>query len=149
MDPRLRYADQSSMMVGMTNATQTGSGWTCQLQTGHEENAIAADWSTMVVGLKVKLGGQVNLSGEITAFADAMARVTEYTRAGATLQVGLTGVQLKLYLRRLGQRVTLPILLSADLNPYVVLGTTVIPAVGWAATYHFWVRPKKERAIKE
>lgn len=149
MDPRLKYADQSSMMVGMTNADNSGSGWTWQLQTGHAENGIAADWTTSVMGLRVKLGGQLDVSGELTAFADAMGRVTEYTRAGATIQLATSGVQLKLYLRRLGQKITIPILLSADLNPYVVLGTAVLPAVSWAAAYHFWVLPKKQRDIKK
>lgn len=149
MDPQLKFADQSSMLVGMTNATNDGTGWTCQLQTGHVENGIAADWTTRVMGLRLKLGGQLDVSGELTAFADAMGRVTEYTRAGATFQLGSTGVQLKLYLSRLGQKITLPILLSADLNPYVVLGTAVLPAVSWAAAYHFWVLPKKERDIKK
>lgn len=149
MDPRLKFADQSSMMVGMTNATNSGAGWTCQLQTGHEENGIAADWTTNVMGLRVKLGGQLGITGELTAFADAMGRVTEYTRAGATLQLATSGVQLKLYLRRLGQKITIPILLSADLNPYVVLGTAVLPAVSWAAAYHFYVLPKRQRDVKK
>jgi DnaJ family protein C protein 11 len=50
---------------------------------------------------------------------------------------------------RLGQSISVPILLSHNLNPYVVLCSTVIPAASYAALYHLYILPRKRRRIAE
>jgi len=50
---------------------------------------------------------------------------------------------------RLGQRVSVPILLSHNLNPYVVLGSTVLPAAAYVALYRLYLLPRKRRRIAE
>lgn len=48
---------------------------------------------------------------------------------------------------RLGQRISVPIMLSQNLNPYIVLGSTVLPFSMYAAAYQFVLMPRKKRRI--
>lgn len=43
----------------------------------------------------------------------------------------------------------MPILLSPNLSPLVVLGSTLLPAASYAALYHFYLMPRKKRRIAE
>lgn len=141
-------AQQSSMTVGITNAENNGEGWTGQITAGLAENALSGDWTTHAWGLKLKYGLGWPLMGAPNAFADVSSQITEHTRAGALLQIAMDGgVTLRLHINRLGQKLALPILLSADRNPYVVLCTTVVPAAAYAALYHFYLLPQKHKRI--
>lgn len=50
---------------------------------------------------------------------------------------------------RLGQRISIPVLLSHNLNPYVVFGSTVLPAAAYVALYRLYLVPRKRRRIAE
>lgn len=139
----------SSMAVGITSASHNGDGWTTELRTGFADNGLSGDWTTHAWGLRLKTGLSWSLMGSPAAFADVSGRVTENTRAGALLEVNLGGgIQLRLTVNRLGQKLAFPILLSADLNPYVAFCTTVLPASAYAALYHFYILPRKHERIK-
>lgn len=147
----LRMADQSALSVGLTTARLNGTGWTCEVSAGRTipENSLSVDWSTRVLGLRLKFGFGTDILGGWNTFADAAGKVTENTRAGAALELGVQGVTFKLYVSRIGQKISVPILLAPDLNPYVVAGAVVIPTAGWAALYHFYIEPRKHRKIHE
>lgn len=141
-------ADTSAFSVGMTTQRANGTGWTAEVQTGIQENGLSMDWQTPFLGLTWKIGGGLDLRGGVSTFADATGQVTEHTAAGATVQAGMDGIQLKLHVSRVGQNIAIPILLSAELNPVVALCTTVIPATAWAAVYHLYILPRKQRLVK-
>ncbi|KAL7423448.1 hypothetical protein Q5752_001028 [Cryptotrichosporon argae] len=146
--PETYLSDRSALSVGLTTARRDGSGWTVETTTGLVDNALSADWATRVAGLTLKLGAAADLAGGISAFVDGTAKVTEHARAGVMLQVQMKGgVQLRLKFARLGQKVSIPILLAPDLNPYVVLASTVVPASAYAALHHFYLLPRKRRRI--
>lgn len=42
---------------------------------------------------------------------------------------------------------SVPILLSQDLNPYIVLGSTVLPFTIYAAAYHFLITPRRKKRL--
>lgn len=50
---------------------------------------------------------------------------------------------------RLGQRITIPVLLSHDLNQYVAFFSTVLPVASYVAVHHFFIIPRKRRRIAE
>lgn len=50
---------------------------------------------------------------------------------------------------RLGQRISIPILLSHDPNPYVVFMSTVIPIASYILFHQFYILPRKKRRIAE
>jgi DnaJ family protein C protein 11 len=51
-------------------------------------------------------------------------------------------------INRLGQKMALPILLSQNLNPYVVLGSTVLPALSFVALHHLYLQPRRKGKIE-
>ena len=50
---------------------------------------------------------------------------------------------------RLGQRITIPFLLTHDLNPYVAFFSTVLPIASYVAVHHFIIIPRKRRRIAQ
>lgn len=50
---------------------------------------------------------------------------------------------------RLGQKVSIPIVLAHDLNPYVLAGVTLVPAASYLALYHYFIQPRKKRRLAE
>ena len=104
----------------------------------------------------------------MNAFVDGEGKVTSNVRAGMMVQLALGGgitMRIKCVVSRsqkikgvsahndrfarLGQRISVPILLSADLNPYVVFGSTVLPAAVYVALYRLYLLPRKRRRITE
>jgi len=121
-----------------------GSGWTVECQTGLVDNHVSLDWSTYIAGLRLKFGGGVDMLGGANLFARASGMITEHTRGGAQLNMYLGGqITFQLFVNRLGQKLTLPILLSFDNNPYVVFFSTVLPTAAYAAAYHWFILPRK------
>lgn len=50
---------------------------------------------------------------------------------------------------RLGQKVSLPIMLTHDLNPYVLAGATILPTAAYLALYRYVILPRKKRSMVE
>ncbi|KAK1926987.1 hypothetical protein DB88DRAFT_5933 [Papiliotrema laurentii] len=163
---RLALADQSALSIGMTTARADASGWTAETQAGLVDSHISADWSTSLLGLRVKVGASAGTTDGITGFVDAEGKTTQHVRTGMTLQLDLSG-GVTMTLRwaatvltpekhtkstrfsRLGQRITLPVMLTHDLNPYVLFGVTVVPAVGYLAAHRYIIQPRKRRQIAD
>lgn len=145
---QMAMQDQSAMSIGLTNAAGNGRGWTVEASAGLTATSLSADWSTFVMGLKLKLGTGFDFVEGLNAFADATAKVTETTKVGAMLKLATSGVRLVFHFGRVGQRVNIPILLSFDLNPQVVFWSTVLPVSAWAGFYHYWIVPRKQKRIE-
>lgn len=52
-------------------------------------------------------------------------------------------------INRLGQKISIPILLAERLDPFILLGSTLIPAAAYASIYKFYLLPRKKRALKD
>ncbi|EIW67351.1 hypothetical protein M231_02507 [Tremella mesenterica] len=143
---QLIRSDRSSLSVALTTSHRDGTGWTVESQAGLVDSHLSADWSTRVMGgLKLKIGAMLGTTG-ISGFVDGEGRVTETTKFGVLLQAELGGgVTMSLKFNRLGQKITIPILLSQNLNPYIVFGSTVIPTVSYVALYRLYLLPRKRR----
>ncbi|WVR07398.1 hypothetical protein IAU60_004439 [Kwoniella sp. DSM 27419] len=141
----------SSLSVGVTTTKRDGSGWTLQTTAGLAASRLAADWSTKIPGgLKLKFGGEVGLGSSIAGFINAEGRVTENVRAGLILQCEMGGgVIMKIKLNRLGQRVSIPILLSERLDVKVLFFSTIIPALSYAGIYRYYLLPRKARRLQD
>lgn len=103
LDSRLAAANQSSLTVGVTTARPDGSEWSVETKAGLNDSQIAADWSTRLLGLKIRIGSSVSVASGITGFIDAQAKVSEYIRTSMMLQVALSGgitLQLRWVLHR-------------------------------------------------
>ncbi|KAK8854909.1 hypothetical protein IAR55_003648 [Kwoniella newhampshirensis] len=141
----------SSLSVGLTNSKRNGTGWTLQTTAGLAASRVAADYSIKVPGgLKVKVGGEVGMAQSIAGFVTAEGKVTENVRAGLILQVEVGGgIIMKVKFNRLGQRVSIPILLAERLEPTVFVLSALLPAVGYAGLYRYYLLPKKKERLRE
>ena len=83
-------SDRSALSVGLTTSRQDASGWTVETQAGLNESHISADWSTRLLGLKLKFG-VAGSAAEINAFVDAEGRVTQNIRTGLNVQLEYFG----------------------------------------------------------
>ena len=90
LPPRLAMSDRSALSVGLTTSRQDASGWTVETQAGLNESHISADWSTRLLGLKLKFG-VAGSAAEINAFVDAEGRVTQNIRTGLNVQLEYFG----------------------------------------------------------
>ncbi|OXC69014.1 hypothetical protein AYX13_02303 [Cryptococcus neoformans] len=141
----------SSLSIGLTNAKRNGSGWTVQTTAGLANNQITADWSTPIPGgLKMKFGAEIGLDQSMAGFITAEGKVTDNVKAGLILQMEIGGgIILKVKINRLGQKISIPILLAERLDPFILLGSTLIPAAAYASIYKLYLLPRKKRALKD
>lgn len=158
--------EKSAMSVGLTTSRRDGSGWTVETQAGLVASHLAADWSTTIWGVRLKFGAAMGTGGT-SAFVDGEGRVTSNTRLACVVSLEFGGgvtMRWRYVLgappdcpnadqvdsfSRLGQAVSVPILLSPNLSPLVVLGSTLLPAASYAALYHFYLMPRQKRRIAE
>ncbi|WWC63149.1 uncharacterized protein I303_105749 [Kwoniella dejecticola CBS 10117] len=141
----------SSLSVGVTTTRRDGAGWTVQTTAGLGASRLAADWSTKIPGgLRLKFGAEVGLGSSPTLFINADGKLTENVRGGVLLQCEVGGgVIMKFKFNRLGQRLSIPVLLSERLSPTVIFCSTVIPAVTYLGAYRYVILPRKKRRLKE
>lgn len=144
----LALQDTGSMSVGVTNAGTDGRGFTVEAAAGLTATALNADYTTFALGLRLKLGAGYDFMDGLHGFADATAKVTENTRAGAMLKLATSGVRIVFHFGRVGQKIRIPILLSFYADPQVILWSTVIPATAWAGFYHWVMVPRKQKRIE-
>lgn len=83
--------EKSALAVGLTTAHPNGSGWTVETQAGIVANHISADWSTRLMGIRVKLGAAMGTDSGINAFVDGEGKVTGNVRVGCMVQAELGG----------------------------------------------------------
>lgn len=83
--------EQSALAVGLTTSTPNGSGWTLETQAGIVANHISADWSTRIMGVRVKVGAAMGTDTGINAFVDGEGKVTTNVRVGCMVQAELGG----------------------------------------------------------
>ncbi|ORX38669.1 hypothetical protein BD324DRAFT_599616 [Kockovaella imperatae] len=150
LPPQLALSDRSGLSVGATTANRDGTGWTVETQAGLNDSHISADWSTRILGVRVKLGVAGGSSDGINAFVDAESKVSNTTRVGYMVQAEFAGgITARIRFARLGQRIAIPIVLAPNVNPYVLFGFTFVPAAGYAVLHHFYLSPRRRRRIKE
>ncbi|WVQ99858.1 hypothetical protein IAU59_007001 [Kwoniella sp. CBS 9459] len=139
----------SSLSIGATTTQRDGSGWTVQTTAGLGASRLAADWSTKIPGgVKLKFGAEVGLLSNVAGFINAEGRLTDNVRAGLILQCEVGGgIIMKVRFNRLGQRISLPILLSERLDPKILLFSTIIPALSYAGLYRYVILPNKQRRL--
>jgi DnaJ family protein C protein 11 len=50
---------------------------------------------------------------------------------------------------RLGQRIAIPIVIAQDLNPYLIAGATILPAISYALLRYFYLMPRSQQKLIE
>ena len=84
-------SDRSALSVGLTSSRRDATGWTIETQAGLIDSHISSDWSTRILGIKMKFGTAVGSTDNISGFIDGEGKVTTSIRAGMTVQAELAG----------------------------------------------------------
>ncbi|GAA5899937.1 J domain-containing protein [Sporobolomyces salmoneus] len=135
----------STLSVGL----QHTNGLAVECTSGVFTQQLSGGWGTTVLsGFKVGLNGVVTSTGAMSVGWNVDRRVTENVKTGLGLDVGVNGAMtLKIRIMRLGQRITLPIIVSTSFDPRLFTTLTVIPAIGIITTNHFLLAPRKQRKL--
>lgn len=141
------YDDVSAMVVGTTKQHMDGTSWTLQCALSGMDQSIGYDWTMKLLGgFKIKSGITLGTMSGISAFTNSERRVTENIRMLLGVECGLaSGVQLKLRVSRLGQRLVFPIILSPNFRPDLAMSAALVPAVLMACSHYFYFKPKQRR----
>ncbi|GAA6008078.1 hypothetical protein JCM11491_001873 [Sporobolomyces phaffii] len=135
----------STLSVGL----QHTNGVAVELTSGVFTQQLSGGWGTTVLsGFKVGINGVVTSTGAISIGWNVDRRITENVKTGLGLDVGVNGAMtLKLRIMRLGQRITLPVIVSTSFDPKLFTTLTVLPAIGIITTNHFLLAPRKRRKL--
>ena len=135
------------MVVGTTKQHMDGTSWTLQCALSGMDQSIGYDWTMKLLGgFKIKSGITLGTMSGISAFTNSERRVTENIRMLLGVECGLaSGVQLKLRVSRLGQRLVFPIILSPNFRPDLAMSAALVPAVLMACSHYFYFKPKQRR----
>lgn len=141
--------DTGAMVVGATKQHTDGTAWTLQMTISDVNQSIGYEWTMKVLGgFKVKSGISLGTAMGISAFSSSERRVTENVRVLLGVECGLTsGVQFKVRISRLGQKLMFPILLSPTFRSDLMAAATLIPAASMILSHYLYFVPrqKKER----
>ncbi|CAO3677610.1 unnamed protein product [Rhizopus stolonifer] len=145
-----RKMDKSSVSLGLAGANKSGN-YSGEIQTGIMDSHIAADYK-----YKLPHQGRVNVSclvstqGGLAASIGSDHKLTTHSRVGLTLECGLAaGVIVKFRFSRLGQKVTLPVILSPEFDLRLAFFGAVIPASLAVALDQFVLKPRRDQKIQE
>ncbi|CDZ98500.1 Molecular chaperone (DnaJ superfamily) [Phaffia rhodozyma] len=140
--------DESSLTIGLTSHlgdTLPTNGWTAEIECGPGDVGTNLDWSKVVwAGWEFKVGGSAALSGGKVHLSWAR-KITKFIKATLSVEAETTaGLTLKLRLFRLGQRVTIPILITRTQSQWLV-GAFLAPCVAVGVAHYAWLGPRKRR----
>jgi len=87
----IALGDQSGLSVGLTSSKRSGTGWTLETQAGLSDSHLSGDWSTGLLGVKVKIGATASGGGDISGFVDGEGKITSNVRGGVTVSADFGG----------------------------------------------------------
>ncbi|KAG0050720.1 hypothetical protein BGZ83_004504 [Gryganskiella cystojenkinii] len=145
-----RRRDFSSLALGFSSADENGSSQ-AEIQTGIMQSHLSVDHTwTLDSATRVRVGGSLSTTAGINASIGGDRKITQHTKVGLAVEFGLSGgVAFNIKVKRLGQSLTMPIILSAEFNPRLVLWATVLPICAITALDMGYVKPKRRRQRQE
>lgn len=141
----LEPVSSSSITLGLLHH----GGWSLHATAGLFSSSLSTDYARVALGgVKFRVGGMISTEGAMSTFLSGERRVTENSRVSLGLHLEPSGtMSLKISLSRLGQKISLPIILSSTFDPSLAVSFTVVPALSVIALNHFVIGPRKRRRV--
>ncbi|KAI8358030.1 hypothetical protein B0O80DRAFT_383103 [Mortierella sp. GBAus27b] len=145
-----RRREFSSMALGVTSQNEDRA-YQFEVQTGIMQSHVSVDHTwTIDNTTKVRVGGSLSTAAGINASIGGDRKVTQNTKVGMAVEVGLSGgVVFTLKVKRFGQSLTVPIILSGQFNPRIAFLATIAPLCAVTALDVAYVKPKRRRERAE
>ena len=136
--------------VGVTNQNNNGRGWTVQSTMSGMDQSISTDYNMKVLGgVKLKFGASIGTGSGLSLNANGERRVTENIRFGLGVSAAQAGgTTLRLKFNRLGQKITIPIILAPEFRSDLLMACTAIPAAGMSLFHYYYILPNKRKRIE-
>ncbi|KAG0054862.1 hypothetical protein BGZ83_010200 [Gryganskiella cystojenkinii] len=135
----------SSMTLGIRSSNKN-EHYQAELQAGVLQSRLSLDRTWMLdESTRVRVGlGYSSLAGAVGSIGGDR-QVTEHTRLGLAAEVGHGGIAFNFKVTRLGQSITVPILLSSEFDPKIAFWATVAPICALTALDLGYIKPKRRR----
>ncbi|KAI9261706.1 hypothetical protein BY458DRAFT_251653 [Sporodiniella umbellata] len=145
-----RKMDRSSVTLGLAGANKSGN-YSGEIQTGIMDSHIAGDYKYKLPNqARLNVSCLVSTQGGLAASIGSEHKLTTHARVGLTLECGLAaGVIVKFRFSRLGQKVTLPIILSPEFDLRLAFFGAFIPASLAVALDQFVLKPRRHQKLQE
>ncbi|KAL2920011.1 hypothetical protein HK105_200077 [Polyrhizophydium stewartii] len=145
-DPR--DIGNSSCALGIVHSVQKRQ-WSCDIEAGILESHITVAHTRVVPGhIRARFEVTTSTSGGIRISVSGDRRVDRNTRVGMGVTCGaIGGVTLRFRVSRLGQKFTLPLFLSPDLDFWLAVFAFTVPLVSGMAIDRFLVEPWRQQRL--
>ncbi|KAG0272941.1 hypothetical protein BGZ95_011273 [Linnemannia exigua] len=142
-DERQNY---SSLALGITSVDVKDSYQIEMLAGVLRSNLLLDRTWTVDESTRVRVGSSLSSTTGLTVSVGGDRRITQHTRLGLAFEVALSGgIACNLKVMRLGQSVTVPIMLSNGFTPKFAFWSAVVPICTLAALDLGYVKPKRRR----
>ncbi|KAF9103368.1 hypothetical protein BGX27_010614 [Mortierella sp. AM989] len=142
--------DFSSMSLGVKSVDAKES-YCMELQAGVVQSYLLADrtWA-LDDSTRIRVGARFSNLAGLGASIGGDRRITQHTKLGLAVEIALSGgIAFNIKVMRLGQSVTVPILLSSEFNPKFAFWTAVAPICAIAALDLGYIKPRRRRERTE
>ncbi|PKC72117.1 DnaJ-domain-containing protein [Rhizophagus irregularis] len=142
--------EKSAVAISI-NGSFERSGYNFEIQTGLAQIYISFNYNHKLFNdYLVKTSATLSTSSGLTAVLLGERKVTEYTKASFAIECGIPhGVTFKCRLSRLGQRITIPILISPEFNYKIILWGTILPIITITAVEQIILMPRRQKKKAE
>ncbi|KAG0251486.1 hypothetical protein BG011_007584 [Mortierella polycephala] len=142
--------EYSSMALGFMS-TDVNETYQIELKAGVMQSHLSADrtWP-LDESTRIRVGTILSSTAGLSASIGGDRKITEHTKLGLAVEIGLTGgIAFNIKVNRLGQSVTVPIMLSSEFKPRFAFWTAVAPICAIAALDLGYIKPKRRRERAE
>ncbi|KAF9919751.1 hypothetical protein FBU30_010595, partial [Linnemannia zychae] len=142
-DERQNY---SSMTLGITSV-DVKDNYHAEMVAGvlHSNFSLNRTWS-IEESTRIRIGSNLSSTTGLSVNIGGDRKITQHTRLGLAFEVGFSGgTAVNFKVTRLGQSVTLPIMLSNEFSPKFAFWSVVVPICTITAVDFGYVKPKKRR----
>ncbi|KAF9192027.1 hypothetical protein BGZ51_006386 [Haplosporangium sp. Z 767] len=142
--------EYSSMALGFMS-TDVNETYQVELKAGVMQSHFSADrtWP-LDESTRIRVGTTLSSTAGLSASIGGDRKITEHTKLGLAVEIGLAGgIAFNIKVNRLGQSVTVPILLSSEFKPKFAFWTAIAPVCAIAALDLGYIKPKRRRERAE
>ncbi|CAG8737470.1 10509_t:CDS:2, partial [Ambispora leptoticha] len=145
-----RRREKSAVAIGI-NSGRDKSGYSIELQTGIIQSHISASFNRKVAeGYNIRGSASISTVSGLTASIGGDHNVSTNSRVAMSMEFGIpSGVTLKIRFARLGQRITVPILLSQDFDFNLILWGSLIPTATVYVIDQLILKPRRKKKKAE
>ncbi|GBC07248.1 hypothetical protein RclHR1_07330006 [Rhizophagus clarus] len=142
--------EKSAVAISI-NGSFERSGYNFEIQTGLAQIYVSLNYNHKLFNdYLVKTSATLSSSSGLTAVLLGERKVTEYTKASLAIECGIPhGVTFKCRLSRLGQRITIPILVSPEFNYKIIFWGTILPLITITAVEQVILIPRRQKKKAE